>query len=453
MRQTLCRQPVLRPKAGLHNATQELWPAKPDDLRRVLADLAGIEDLPGMLDEYGLIGGCNGRPEPLGGLLRRSAGARVNLLVVNGVQSEPRLASHCRLLVDATEAVAAGARAVANYLSLRHATLLVSAAQPLPANTARLLRQYRVRTVPLRTTFPGDAEPIVLRRLFDRRLLPGQSGLQARCLMLPTDAVWRIGMALLGRKPVVLQPITIAGDCLERGYQGVYWASVGLTISGLIQWLGCRGGLLAHPRTIVLGGPMTGSAVTDPQRMIVDSTTQGVLFTHHARQTSNHGMYSVRLVHIWLSGGHRSCGDSRRIRGRSSARPGCAVGGQVHRLWCVQLCLSVASAVGAGGRGRQRRRRLNQRCARSRRRSSAEGSGDICDMRSCFPTIQPNCPTRFNSQDDRPITIPAVAAISSDRQGFRLISDAGPVSSAMASRRALASCGLSPEWRVLLSTG
>ena len=269
--------------------TEQINPAvQTEDMRQVLADLAGVEDLPATLDGLGVVTAYGGRAEPLGALLRRAAAAQVNLLVINAIQSEPRLGSHRRLVLEATQAVATGARAVANYLSLRRATLLVSAGRRIPTAVIRQLRRCRTRVVPVRTSYPGDAESIVLKRLFGRtqvlrrQRVPGDdSRLDARCLMLPADAVWRIGLALLHRQPVVMQPITVAGDCLESKRQAVYLVPIGLTIAGLMRWLNRRNILLEQPRTIILGGPMSGSAVTDPSRTVIDPTTQAVLFTHH----------------------------------------------------------------------------------------------------------------------------------------------------------------------------
>lgn len=256
-------------------------PTQPEDIRQVLADLARVEDLPATLDELGVVAAYANRPEPLGGLLRRASTARVNLLVVNAIQSEPRLASDHRLLVEAALAVAAGARAIADYLSLRRTTLLVSATRHLPAIVTRQLRRYRIRTVPIRTSFPGDAESIVLKRLFNRNIPAGGCGLDARCLMLPADAAWRVGIALRHQMPIVAQPINIAGDCLAPKHQGVYLVPVGLTITGLAHWLTRRGMLREQPRMVILGGAMTGSAVADPSRTVIDPTTHAVLLTHH----------------------------------------------------------------------------------------------------------------------------------------------------------------------------
>lgn len=252
-----------------------------DDPREALADLAGLEDLPATLDELGVVTAQTGRCEPLGKLLRRAAAARTNLLVINAIQSEPHLASAYRLLIDATSPVATGARAIADYLSVRRVRLLADAGQRTPTRVARQMRRCRIHVIPVRTCYPGDAEPILLKRLFQRRQPAGGSSLDTRCLILSTDAAWRAGMALLHRRPLIAQPVTIAGDCLAPGRQGVYMVPLGLTVAQLTRRLSEQGMLPEQPRTIILGGSMTGSAVTDPARTVIDQTTQAVLLTHH----------------------------------------------------------------------------------------------------------------------------------------------------------------------------
>lgn len=252
-----------------------------DGAHRALMEIGRIEDLPTTLDELGIVAGYDGRLVALGNLLRKAAARGVNLLVVNAIQGEPRLASCHRLAIDATATLAAGARAMAAYLSVRHATLLVGAAVSLPDDCIKILRRHHVRTMPVRTCFPGDAEPIALKRLFQRTVPVGGSGLDARCLMLGADAVWRVGAALLQRLPAVVQPITIAGDCLGNRHQGTYLVPVGTTVASLVRWLSRQQMLQEQPRTIILGGPMTGSSVADPSRTVIDQATQGLLLTHH----------------------------------------------------------------------------------------------------------------------------------------------------------------------------
>ncbi len=248
----------------------------PHDLRSALADLARIEDLPATLDELGVLVTYAGRLQPMGGLLRRASG-RTNLLVINAIQSEPRLASHVRLALDATAAIAAGAKALCTYLGLRRCTLLVSAAHGVHPVVARRLRRARVRVLPIRTTFPGGDDSIVVRRIFNRSVPYGGDSLHAGALVLPADAGWRAGLALTHNRPVLSQPVTVAGDCLPPARQRVYLLPIGLTIQGLIDWLERRGLLLRDPKVALLGGPLTGTAIVDAGRTVVTAATQAVL--------------------------------------------------------------------------------------------------------------------------------------------------------------------------------
>jgi electron transport complex protein RnfC len=248
----------------------------PHDLRSALADLARIEDLPATLDELGVLASYEGRLESMGGLLRRAAG-RTNLLVVNAIQSEPNLASHVRLALDATTALAAGAKALCTYLGLRRCYLLVSAAHGVHPVLARRLRRAHVRVLPVRTTYPGGDDSIVARRIFNRSVPYGSDSLNSGALVLPADAVWRAGLALMRSRPVLSQPVTIAGDCLSRFGQRVYMLPIGLTIQGLMHGLARRGLLERQPKVVLLGGPLTGTAIVDVGRTVVTAATQAVL--------------------------------------------------------------------------------------------------------------------------------------------------------------------------------
>jgi len=239
-------------------------------------DLARIEDLPATLDELGVLATWGGRLQPMGGLLRRAAG-RTNLLVVNAIQSEPRLASHVRLTLDATAAMAAGARALCTYLGLRRCTLLVSAAHGVHPVLAHRLRGARIRVLPVRTTYPGSEDSIVVRRVFNRSVPYGGDVLHAGVLILPADAVWRTGLALMHDRPVLSQPVTVAGDCIQPARQRVYLLPIGLTIQALIDWLDRQGMLLGDPNVAILGGPLTGTSIVDAGQTVITAATQAVL--------------------------------------------------------------------------------------------------------------------------------------------------------------------------------
>lgn len=266
----------MAPKPAPRDTGATRAPADPGGVRGALAELAQPEDLPATLDELGLLTSRAGGPEPLGQLLRRASG-RTNLLVINAIQSEPQLASHRRLTIEALGAIVAGARAMMTYLALRRATLLVSATHGLPLGTLRRLRRFGIRTVPVRTRFPGSDNSIVLRRLLGRPAPSGDDGLSSDCLVLPVDTVWRAGLALLHRRPVPFQMVTVAGDCLLPASQRVYLLPIGLTIAGLVQCLRRQNRLPREPKVILLGGPLTGTAITDPSRTVITQTTQAVL--------------------------------------------------------------------------------------------------------------------------------------------------------------------------------
>jgi len=251
-------------------------PADPQHVRGVLAEMAPLEDLPATLDELGVLTTHADGPEPLGRLLRHASG-RTNLLVINAIQSEPRLASHRRLTIEGLGAVVTGVRAMMTCLGLRRATLLVGASHGLPLGTLRWLRRFGIRTLPVRTSFPGSDNSIVLRRLFHRPATDGGDGTSSGCLVLPADSVWRAGLALLHRRPVPFQLVTVAGDCLPPASQRVYLLPIGLTIHGLIQCLRERNLLPREPKVVLLGGPLTGTAIGDPSRTVVTQTTQAVL--------------------------------------------------------------------------------------------------------------------------------------------------------------------------------
>ena len=117
------------------------------------------------------------------------------------------------------------------YLGLRRATLLVGATHGLPQGTLRRLRRFGIRIVPVRTSFPGGDDSIVLRRLFGRPVPYGGDALSAACSCCRPTPSGERGWPCCTAEPVPLQPVTVAGDCLAPASQRVYLLPIGLTIA------------------------------------------------------------------------------------------------------------------------------------------------------------------------------------------------------------------------------
>lgn len=65
--------------------------------------------------------------------------------------------------------------------------------------------------------------------------------------------------------------VTVSGDCVAN--PGNYEVPVGCSIAQVLQAVG----VVANPRRIIAGGSMTGFGVTDPEQVLVSTTTRGVL--------------------------------------------------------------------------------------------------------------------------------------------------------------------------------
>jgi len=240
-------------------------------------------DLPAVAYSAGIFADLEGQPQPLGTILRNAQG-QVDALIVNAVQSEPYLCSHHRLLLEQPPAVAVGIRALAAFLGIRQPILAVDAARRTHRNLAETFAADGINVVPVRTSFPGDHPHLLAKHLLGRPIPPGRTCLDARCLVLPVDAVWHLGLYLASGVPAAWRPVTLAGDCLQHGGMNAY-LPVGMTIRSLLEWLGSLGALIAEPGLVVLGGPLTGTSVSDPERTVVSGITGCVLVMHSPPRT------------------------------------------------------------------------------------------------------------------------------------------------------------------------
>jgi len=198
-----------------------------------------------------------GRP-----LYLRLAGAagRAKVLLVNAVESEPYVTSVHRLLLERPGEVLGGVRLMMRALGLDSAVLAVGGDKPdaIAALQTRLpLRGGDIRLAVLRRRYPMGAEIPLTEQVTGKRTPPGGTPLSVGVLVVPAEAAPGVYDAVYDHKPVTGQIITVAGDAAER--PGNYLLPLGTTVEDVLG----ETGLAASPARILLGGPMTGTAVAD----------------------------------------------------------------------------------------------------------------------------------------------------------------------------------------------
>jgi len=181
---------------------------------------------------------------------------RMELLIINGCESEPLLASDYRLMMDFPEGIVEGAKI---YQKILGANRLILAIQKGKSEVKDRLKKEGIEVVVLKNYFPMGAEKLLIKTITKREipqnLLPWDIG----CIVLNVATCYAGYQAVKFNKPLIERVITVAGDgvCQSK----ILRVKIGTRIKEIIDYCG---GYKERVNKIVMGGPMTGiSQFTD----------------------------------------------------------------------------------------------------------------------------------------------------------------------------------------------
>jgi electron transport complex protein RnfC len=176
---------------------------------------------------------------------------RTDLLILNGVESEPYLRSENSLLLDKTLEIIDGLEILHKILSPARTVIAVDAVEIESEFRQKLPPENAPDLLLLESRYPQDMPRQLLEALGQR-----DSGIEI-AIVKPSTA-FAIHEAVVLAKPMLERYVTIAGGAVK--YPSVLKARIGTPIGDLIEECG---GFLGPPARLVLGGPFRGHAIHD----------------------------------------------------------------------------------------------------------------------------------------------------------------------------------------------
>lgn len=212
---------------------------------------------------------------PLHVLLNDAKLSGARTLVLNGCESEPFLTSdhvlmlnHPNEILKGVELLKAMSGAVEAVIAIEENKL--EAAEVLNTKNYTLKLEH-IKVIHLPDFYPQGANRMLGETILGKKLLPGQSLLSAGILVLNIATAYAVYEAVYLGKPAYERVVTVTGPCIAEPKN--IWARIGTPISEIIRH---AKGLLRDSVRLILGGPMTGNAISDLETPI-SLSTQGVV--------------------------------------------------------------------------------------------------------------------------------------------------------------------------------
>ena len=204
--------------------------------------------------------------------------AKVDTLIINGVECEPYLTTDHRLMLEHAEEIIQGSKIILAILGIKECHIGIEAnkmdAVEVMSRTARDRASdgFKITVEPLKVRYPQGSEKQLIEALTGRRVpgfgLPFDIGVVVQNVGT-TKAIYD---AVVHNKPLYEKVITVTGKGIQRPAN--LRVRLGTRLSDIVNYLG---GTKPELSKIVWGGPMMGFSVSTMD-IPVTKTTSGVLF-------------------------------------------------------------------------------------------------------------------------------------------------------------------------------
>lgn len=223
------------------------------------------------------IAGFGGAAFPGAVKLNMSSGKKIDLLIVNGAESDPYLSSDDVLMKTFPAEIVEGTKITMKAIGVNKAIIGIEDNKKI---AVKLLQEAVEKSVPdgsiqvkvLKSKYPQGSEKLLIYCLTGKKLPSEFFPTDIGVVVHNVNTVYAIREAVLFGKPLFERYITVAGDMISN--PGNYKVRIGTRISDIIEECG---GLKGDPARMVIGSSMCGQEVNSLDLPVVKGTA-GILF-------------------------------------------------------------------------------------------------------------------------------------------------------------------------------
>lgn len=227
------------------------------------------------VQESGLVG-LGGAGFPTHVKLAYPEPVRVDTLIINGAECEPYITSDYRECIEHPDDIIDGITMLMHHLGLTRCVIGIEKNKPAAiALLNRLTASINgVSVMPLKSVYPQGAEKVLIYSATGKILEEGQLPADCGTVVMNISTVAELARYFKTGMPLVARRLTVDGDAVGR--RGNVMVPVGTPIRTVLEFYGI------HPeqcREILMGGPMMGIAVSDPDMPVVKNNNAVLAFS------------------------------------------------------------------------------------------------------------------------------------------------------------------------------
>ena len=233
------------------------------------------EKISAAIHEAGIVG-LGGAAFPTHVKITPSEQKPIQSLIVNGCECEPYLTTDYRLMVEAPEAIVAGARLAARAVGAKKAYIGIEN-NKLEAVAAlrRAAAGAGVRIAVLKTKYPQGSEKHLIKAVLGQEVPLGGLPADIGVAMTNVATVTSVACAVMRGRPLTHRVVSVTGSGIVEPKNLL--VPIGIPMGRLIEYCG---GLKKTAARVIAGGPMMGFAFTNPD-IPVTKGTSGITVLDH----------------------------------------------------------------------------------------------------------------------------------------------------------------------------
>ncbi|MGI6097123.1 MAG: electron transport complex subunit RsxC [Dethiobacteria bacterium] len=236
-----------------------------------LADLDAGE-IKKIIREAGIVG-LGGAAFPTHVKISPPADKPIDTVIVNGAECEPYLTADHRVMLERSEDVVFGLKAVMKALDCKKGYIGIEDNKPdaIEALREACAEEENIEVIPLHTKYPQGAEKMLIEVITGRQVPSGGLPMDVGVVNQNAGTCVAIAEAIKEGRPLVERVVTVTGPGIEKP------ANVKVRLGTIVrEVIDYCGGMKEDTRKLILGGPMMGLAQPTADIPVIKGTS-GIL--------------------------------------------------------------------------------------------------------------------------------------------------------------------------------
>lgn len=236
-------------------------------------DSLSSEDIIKAVREAGITG-MGGAAFPTHVKLSPPKEKKIDHLLINGAECEPFLTCDHRIMLEETNHLLYGIKALKKALNVKKASVVVEDNKKDAIQKLKLTLGKEAQVIEVETKYPQGGEKQLIKAVSNKEVPSGGLPMDVGFVVVNVGTIIQIAKTLRSGLPLYERVVTVTGKSLKESKN--LMVRIGTSFGSLIEY--CGGVTKGEIQKVVSGGPMMGIAVPSLEVSVVKGTSGILVF-------------------------------------------------------------------------------------------------------------------------------------------------------------------------------